>query len=268
MEYKLSMSGKSFILFIDSGIGGLSIAKHLLAKKNEINLIYYADVINFPYGNKEENEIGRILLDIYNCLKKKFDIPLIVIACNTASVSALRFLRENIDIPVIGTVPAVKLAAKMTENGHIGVIATETTVKLEYLSNLIRDFAHDKQVTVQAAPGMADAAENDLDQSGILEILEKELTVFKKNDVDTLVLGCTHYSFLFDHIDRFFNHKIKIVDSREGVANRILYLMPENVLDNNSERHLIVSDPRKVPIYENLNMKLKIFTSINKELCP
>ncbi len=259
------MSNKNYILFIDSGIGGLSILKYFVDLEKDVNIIYFADTLNYPYGKKDEQTLGNILLNIYNSLKNEFDISLIVIACNTASVSALSFLRSKISIPVIGTVPAIKPAAQITKNNRIGIIATETTVKLDYIQNLIKEFAKNKEVFIKASPKLVDAAENFYQTEKIEEILKEELSFFLEKDIDTLVLGCTHYSFLIEDINNFFNNKVKILDSREGVSKRIIQLLPEEVRDKNSKKLLFISHPsievRKK--YQRFNEILQIFDTID-----
>ena len=128
---------REYILFVDSGMGGLSIVKALQEKAHNYNYLYYADVEHFPYGKKTSEEIVQYILDIYNSLSRRYAISLMVIACNTASVTALSILREQVRIPIIGTVPAIKKAAELFPTEKIGVIATETTVKNGYLAQLI-----------------------------------------------------------------------------------------------------------------------------------
>lgn len=258
------MVGKNYILFIDSGIGGLSILKYFLDMERNVNVIYFADTLNYPYGEKDEKIIGNILVNIYNSLKNEFNISLIVIACNTASVSALDFLRSHVLIPIIGTVPAIKPASQITKNNKIGLIATETTVRLNYIQNLIKEFAKNKEVFIKASSKLVDAAENFYSTEKIQQILEKELSFFLEKDIDTLVLGCTHYSFLIEDIDIFFDHKVKILDSREGVSKRIFQLLPDNLKIITSEKILFLSNPdikiRKK--YEKFNEILQIFSLI------
>lgn len=254
-----------YVLVIDSGIGGLSIVKHFLGKRADVNLLYYPDLRNFPYGDKDEESIGGFLLNIYRELSRLYRIELVVIACNTASVSALHFLRKHVTIPVIGTVPAVKLAAKLSEKGRIGVIATETTVRLDYLAGLVRQFAADKEVIVRAAGSLVKAAENFYSGARLEEVFSAELSPFKSSGIDTLVLGCTHYSFLAEEIEEYFEGRVRIVDSREGVANRMLHLLPAQVCSNESKRILILNDSCELERYITFNKKLKIFDTIIEE---
>ena len=208
------------------------------------------------------------MLDIYSYVAKSYKIILIVIACNTASVSALNYLRERIDIPIVGTVPAVKVASEKTQNSNIGIIATETTVRLQYLSNLISQFAKDKNVFVRPSKKLVDAVENNYPKDQIREIVRNEMSYFKENNIDTLVLGCTHYSFLYEEIDDFFEKRVVIVDSKEGVSKRIASILNNNKKCSDDthkpETKLILSrgDSETLTKYDRFVSQLKIFDTI------
>ena len=258
------MSSKEYILFIDSGIGGLSILKEFLNKKPNTNIIYYADTFNFPYGLKEEDELGTILYNIYISLYEDYKISLIVIACNTASVSALDYLRGRVTIPIIGTVPAVKLAASITKNNNIGIIATETTIRLNYIDKLVKEFASNKKIFLKSSAKLVEAAENFYSTEEIKKIVEEELSLFKKQDIDCLVLGCTHYSFLFEEINDFFEQKVHIIDSREGVSKRIIQLMSQDVLSEHPDKILLLSSSDKdiIKKYKRFNEIIGLFDNL------
>ncbi len=259
------MNNNRFVLFFDSGIGGLTIVKRFLEIKKNVNIIYYADTINFPYGDKDEAFIGNILHNVYLNLVKEYNIELIVIVCNTASVAALQYLREKIkNIQIIGTVPAVKPAAEMTVNNKIGIIATEATVRLQYLNNLVKKYAEDKKVIIKASGKLVDAIENFYEDKKIKKTIKDELSVFKHENIDVLVLGCTHYSFLKDQITDFFENKVKVIDSIEGLTNRIMELLPKNMETDNVDKILFLSkgsDGNKEK-YETFNDKFNIFNRI------
>ncbi len=252
----------SYILFIDSGIGGISILDRLLEKRSDLNVIFYADAEHFPYGGKDEVTIGSYLYNIYEEMKVRFKIELIVIACNTASVSALDYLRSRVTIPIVGTVPAVKVASEMSKTGKIGIIATETTVKLNYLGNLIKKFASDKEVIIKAAPGLVSAVEGFYGEVQLDGVVVDELSSFLDVGIDCFVLGCTHYSFVKDKINDFFGGRVNVIDSCDGVSNRVLSLLPSGVINSEPEKILFVSDKSVKPRYEELNKKMKIFKTI------
>jgi glutamate racemase len=258
---------EEYILFLDSGMGGLSILNHFYNVKKYANYIYYADTYNFPYGKKDELTIGKILYNIFLNINSAYKISLITIVCNTASVSALKYLRERIDVPIIGTVPAIKPASQITKNNRIGILATETTAKTDYLNNLVNQFAHDKEVFIQASAQLADAVEFGYSENKIKSILKNDLKVFKDNDIDTLVLGCTHYSFLTKYFNEYFSNKVNLLDSKEGVTKRILSFLPKlNISDSN--KHILYLSKSDSGIYErycNFNKNYKLFDSIKCE---
>lgn len=257
---------KEFILFIDSGIGGLSILKYFLSLKENANIIYFADNYNFPYGAKSEDDIADILLNIYSALKDEFHISLIVIACNTASVNAIDILRSAEGVPqIVGTVPAIKTAASLTKNNKIGVIATESTIKQNYIQNLIAKFAKNKEVFLKSSHKLVEAAENFYPTDIVKNIVAEELSYFKEVGIDSLVLGCTHYSFLFEEIEEFFGKNVKIIDSREGVAKRISSVAPGSVFSDNPDKILFLSkkDKETLKKYSKFNEILNIFHLID-----
>ncbi len=253
-----------FILFIDSGIGGISILKSFLEKQNNSSILYFADTENFPYGNREQTEIAEILVDIYRRMSSKYDIGLITVACNTASVSALDQIRKVVKIPVVGTVPAIKKASESTKNNKIGVIATNSTVKQRYIYDLIDKFARDKEVFIHPCPELVNAVELDYNKQQIIESINKELSFFNDKDIDSLVLGCTHYSFLIKEINEYFIGKVRIIDSSEGVSNRIISLIDSSFLSYTNEKYCIISSniTNCLSKYERLNNRLNIFDKI------
>lgn len=257
---------REFILFIDSGIGGLSILKYFLSLRQNANIIYFADNYNFPYGAKSEDDIADILLSIYSALKDEFRISLIVIACNTASVNAIDILRSADEVPqIVGTVPAIKTAASLTKNNKIGVVATESTIKQNYIQNLITKFAKNKEVFLKSSHKLVEAAENFYPTDTVKKIVAEELSYFKEAGIDSLVLGCTHYSFLFEEIEDFFGSNVKIIDSREGVAKRINSVAPASVFSDNPEKILFLSkiDKETLKKYTKFNEILNIFRLID-----
>lgn len=235
------MNQEKHMLFMDSGIGGISILNHFLSIKSKCNIIYYADTINYPYGLRDENEIGEILYNIYLNLSFEYSIPLINIVCNTASVSALKLLRERVNIPVVGTVPAVKPASLITKKNRIGIIATPATVKLNYLPDLINRHAKDIEVFIKGSQDLVNIVEGNYSKPERDNIMNEELSFFNDKDIDVLVLGCTHYFFLKKEINDYFKNKVTILDSVEGVSNRIIDLMKNIECSFNKDRILILS---------------------------
>lgn len=219
--------------FIDSGVGGLPylewIQKHL---PNE-NLVYVADNALFPYGEHSHDEIRESLNSMVSRLVERYNPKIIVVACNTASVIGLDFLREQYDVPFVGVVPAVKPAAAVSKSGHIGVLATARTAEDPYTFNLIRDFAGEKQVYPKAGGDIVRFVEEDLfsaDSNAREKVLGNTVSFFKERNVDTLVLGCTHFIYIADDIKRLWGDDVTLVDSREGVGNQTIRVLIEQDL--------------------------------------
>ncbi|MCP4164121.1 MAG: glutamate racemase, partial [Deltaproteobacteria bacterium] len=227
------MSKNAPIAFIDSGVGGLPYLKWVREKLHNETFYYLADTGNFPYGEKTPDEIVSIVLNAVKYLEDKGKPKLLVIACNTASVTALDAVRAAVQIPVVGVVPAVKPAAERSRNKRIGVLATERTVKGAYLEDLVNNFASSCFVKKIAGSGIVRFIENDYfssDQSRKNEILEAAIKQFKKSEVDTVVLGCTHFIFIEELLTNSLGPEIEVIDSREGVGNQIISILRKKCL--------------------------------------
>ena len=219
------------ITFFDSGIGGIPYLIHLKNIKPYFNYVYVADNANFPYGIKPGEVIKEIVLSSIGRLIEKTIPDVIVIACNTATVVTLPYLREKFDVPFVGVVPAVKPAASMSENKRIGLFATNKTVSDSYTDNLISQFAGNCEVYKYADSNIVSFIENKMfesDEKEILEFLKPAANYFIEKDVDHVVLGCTHFLFINDMLENLFPEKIKTIDSREGVSRQILQVLKEN----------------------------------------
>lgn len=255
-----------YILFIDSGLGGMSVMDALIKKKCSYPIAFYADAKHFPYGEKSVNEIAGFLNDIYEFAVSKFVVKMIVIACNTASISAIDKLREVVDVPVVGTVPAIKTATTLTRNGNIGVIATSTSVKQNYLYELANKFAVGANVYICGTEHLAAAVEEECSGDDLQRLLSKELDFFKDKNIDTLVLGCTHYTFLKDALNEFFHGSVRIIDSCDGVTRRILSLLPQR---SDSAAHggnrLYLNDAKRAEQYKHWSMRYNWFRDIYVE---
>lgn len=204
---------------LDSGIGGFSIyssARELLPKED---IIYVADKKYFPYGEKSEDVIRERVNALVAFLKDE-GATVIVVACNTASVIALEYVRKkHPDIPIIGTVPAIKSATEKTRNGNMGVLCTPGTAKSTYQKDLIKKYAIGKNMYVQVFPGLVEAIEeNNIDKID----LAKLFGALNKKNIDTLVLGCTHFPLIKKEIaDVLSDAQISILDSGEAIARQV-----------------------------------------------
>lgn len=220
------MSGS--IAVLDSGIGGVPYVSAARRRLPEHAFLYVADTANFPYGRKPPREIRRVVRDLVERLTSRFELEAVVLACNTASVVALQHLREHFTIPIVGVVPAVKPAAAESRSQRIGVLATPRTVEDSYLSALIHRFAGDADVVVQAAPELVDFVERRLytadaeeRQATVREALGGLLTA----EVDSIVLGCTHFVHLREDIERIVGPETQVLDSVEGVSRQLVRVL-------------------------------------------
>lgn len=232
------MSNNAPIAFIDSGVGGLPYLQWIKEKLPNENFHYLADSKNFPYGEKTQEEIVELVLDAVKKLQQVGDPKLLVIACNTASVTALDLVRNMVNIPVVGVVPAVKPAAELSGNKRIGVLATERTVKGLYLEGLIQDFASACHVEKLAGSGIVRFVENDFfdtNDSSKFNIIKNAVKQFKEANVDTVVLGCTHFIYFSDLLQKYMGDHIKIIDSRNGVGRQIIHILKEKKILSGSK---------------------------------
>ncbi|WP_053228165.1 glutamate racemase [Spirochaeta cellobiosiphila] len=222
------------VVIIDSGVGGLPYLKDIRKSLPLENYIYVADTAHFPYGDKSEEELNQVVLDLVTHVTQKWNPKLLLVACNTASVSSLKVLRDHFSYPIVGVVPAVKPAAKQSKN-RIGVLATKATVKASYVDRLIVDFASDKEVIKVGAGDIVKAVEQRyLNEVKVLEnVVYESLRPFTNSGIDTLVLGCTHFLHVKDLISDSLGSSVKVIDSCEGVTKQVhCVLNKERKLNN------------------------------------
>ena len=224
------MSSQSCVVFVDSGKGGLPYFMDYHTHDRSRTLIYIADNAAFPYGTKDSVELCHSLLQTIRRIIERFDPMLIVLACNTASVTALKWLRRRISTPLVGVVPAVKPASAQTTVGKIGLLVTERTAVGDYLHDLIGQFAADRVVITVVANDIVTYVEDNavsltVDSSPAIDaLIDKALAEFAQFDVDTLVLGCTHFVYIVDLLRKKIDRPMAVIDSRAGVVSRIRQL--------------------------------------------
>lgn len=219
-------------VFLDSGIGGIPYLNYLLKLAPEASALYVADSKHFPYGEKTQSEVISFTLKIVNNILKNIKPEIIILACNTMTVSALKELRSSFNFPFVGTVPAIKPANLVTKNNRIGLISTERTAKDIYTQRLIDEFLPNSTVFVRGEAELVDKIENGLwyesEEKQLIEI-KSIISFFEKKNCDTLILGCTHFLHLqevFIKAGKECKNPITIVDSLEGVVNHTLALSP------------------------------------------
>ena len=219
------------LLFFDSGVGGLSVLGPTLKLLPHAPVVYAADSAGFPYGKRSEAEIASRVPALLGRLVERFHPRLAVIACNTASTIALDHVRSALDLPVVGTVPAIKPAAEMSKTRVIGVLGTEATVRQPYVDDLAARFAADCAIVRHGSPELVELAEAKLGAEPVSldAVRAAARPMFDApggERIDTVVLACTHFPLLEDELRATFPG-IAYVDGGPGIARRIAYLTRE-----------------------------------------
>lgn len=205
----------------DSGVGGLSVLRHIRAELPALDLLYVADSANAPYGARPAQWIQARSLELAEFLLGQ-GVQALVIACNTATAAAAAALRERYDIPIIGMEPAVKPAVAATRSGVVGVLATSGTLRSARFAALLDNHCQDVQVVTQAAHGLVECVERgELDTPATRTLLWRYLEPLLKAGADTIVLGCTHYPFLLDPIRALVGEQVAIIDTGAAVARQL-----------------------------------------------
>jgi glutamate racemase len=215
----------------DSGIGGLTVASALRQILPAENIFYIGDTARVPYGGKSPATVERYSVEIAGLLLAE-RAKMIVVACNTASALAVPHLQEMLKVPVVGVIePGARAAVEATRNGHVGVIGTRATIYSRAYERAIHALNPDIQVTSAACPMLVPAIEEGwLDDPITDSIIERYLEKLVRADIDTLVLGCTHYPLLVDALRKFLGRKIKLVDSAQNCALAVKDLLADKFL--------------------------------------
>lgn len=213
------------ILFFDSGVGGLSVVEAARALLPDAPFVYAADSAGFPYGTKSEGEIAARVPALLGRLVERCRPRLIVIACNTASTIALAHVRSALDVPVVGTVPAIKPAALLSKTRVIGVLGTDATVRQPYVDRLSAEFASDCTVLRHGSARLVELAEAKLRGERIApeDVVATVAPLAEYGRLDTVVLACTHFPLLRGELTACLPG-ITLVDSGAGIARRIVHL--------------------------------------------
>ena len=230
MTEKINIPTSSPIGIFDSGIGGLSIWKEIQKILPNESIIYLADSINTPYGEKSNEEI--IDFSVKNTeLLLKMGCKIIVVACNTATTNAITFLRKKYNIEFIGIEPATKPAALTTQTGKIGVLATKGTLKSDLFISTSDPFRKELEIIETEGKNLVKLIEKG-DINDTKDLLEQYLKPMVEKGVDNIVLGCTHYPFLIPVIKKIIPDTIKIIDSGEAVAKQTKRILENKNLIN------------------------------------
>ncbi|GHO94337.1 glutamate racemase [Reticulibacter mediterranei] len=215
----------------DSGAGGLTILSALRQELPQEDYIYFGDTEHCPYGKRTETDITALTVDACRLLVEQ-GVKLIVVACNTASQAALQAVRATFSLPIVGVVPAVKPAARMTKNGRIGIAATDQAARSAYLRQLIADFAGDIQAYTAGCSALVTLVERgELAGPAVEQTLRTVLAPLTDQDIDVLVLGCTHFPAMRAAIEHVVGERVQVIDSAAAIARRThSILLAENVL--------------------------------------
>ncbi len=217
----------------DSGVGGLTVVKELIRQLPGENIVYFGDTARVPYGTKSKDTIIKFSVENVKFLLK-FDVKLIVVACNTASSIALSSLMFHFKIPIVGVIrPGAKEAVRLTKNKRIGVIGTKTTIQSESYEDEIKRYDKSIKVISQSCPLFVPLAEEGLIRDSVTkEMALRYLEPLKKAKVDTLILGCTHYPLLKYIIKDVMGSGVNLVDSAHQTAKEVRGLILEKGLVN------------------------------------
>ncbi len=212
--------------FLDSGTGGIPYMKELKGKLPSVRCVYLGDTAHFPYGQKSAAEVTECAASSIRKIITLWNPRVLIIACNTISVTALDDLRSIFpELPIVGTVPAIRLAARKSKNRKIGLLATNATVRHPYCERLVKDYASDCQVFNRGDPDLISFIEHSLftaSKEDRLAAVQPSVDYFLSNGCDTIILGCTHFTHMAKDIAEVAGNSVMIVDSREGVANQAI----------------------------------------------
>ena len=224
---------RSAIGIFDSGIGGLTVAREVMRLLPNENIVYFGDTARVPYGSKSKDTIIRYSRQIIRFLQTK-DVKAIVIACNTASALALDVVSKEVDIPVIGVViPGARAAVEATDTKKVGVVATEATINSEIYTDVIQSTDYNICVRGKACPLFVPIVEEGFAKHKIAEdVIDYYLSEIKHSDVDTLILGCTHYPLLRTKIREYLGDKIHLVNPAYETAWDLKRLLEDNNIRN------------------------------------
>ena len=229
----------------DSGIGGLTVLKELLAHLPGESYVYFGDTARVPYGTKSAETVLRFSRENVRLLLDR-GVKMIVIACNTASAEALPLIRSEFDVPIVGVIaPGVRAAIAATQTGHIGVIGTAGTVRSGAYQQGILQLKPDADVVARACPLFVPLAEEGWTQGDIARaVASKDLSVYDGVGIDALVLGCTHYPLLKDVIGQVMGPEVTLVDSAVETAIEVERVLDEHGISGGGggEFHVVLSD--------------------------
>ena len=217
----------------DSGVGGLTVAREIMRQIPDERIVYFGDTARVPYGSKSQQTIIRFSRQICRFLLTK-KVKAIVVACNTASALALETIRPELPVPVIGVIiPGAKVAAEVTRNNKVGVIATESTIESQVYTKVIHENKSQIQVLTKACPLFCPLVEEGWTKDPItIEVANRYLEPLLESGIDTLIMGCTHYPLLRSTLRGIMGDKVTLVNPAYETARELKDLLEENGIAN------------------------------------
>ena len=219
----------------DSGVGGISVLRALRQQIPDESVLYFGDQRHIPYGPRAMEQIRQFSEAITRFLLEQ-GAKIIVVACNTASAAALQYLREIFpEVPFVGMEPAVKPAAEHTHTGKVGVLATPATFQGALYASVVERFANGVELFQDTCPGLVQQIEQgNLEGPEARRILEAALQPMLEKDIDTVVLGCTHYPFVIPLIQEIVGENVRVIDPAPAVARQTGRLLEARAMRNGS----------------------------------
>jgi glutamate racemase len=228
------MTAPQPLLVFDSGVGGLSVLREIRKLLPNAPIVYAADSAGYPYGTRSPAEIAARVPALLGRLAERYDPAAIIIACNTASTIALDAVRAALDLPIVGTVPAIKPAAALSKTRVIGVLGTDATIVQPYVDRLAAEFAADCTVIRHGSAELVDLAEAKLrgeaaEPAALTRILDGLLAQPGGERIDTIVLACTHFPLVEAELAAAAPRPLAFVNGNQGIARRVAWLMRDHV---------------------------------------
>lgn len=233
----------------DSGIGGLTVVRALSERARGVPLVYFGDTARVPYGGKSDDTVARLSLECIHFLSR-FDPALLVVACNTASAVALPRLVRSVEVPVVGMIDSgVRAALAATKNGRIGVIGTAATIRSRGYETLLRAARADLDIVAAPCPLLVPLVEEGwIDHPVTRQVVLEYLAPLLARDIDTLILGCTHYPLLKSVMAAVAGPGVTLIDSGEAAAALVVERWPELTTDTGGpapQRFFVSDDPAR-----------------------
>ena len=252
-----SMTKQDYIAVFDSGVGGISVLRHLRRWMPGERYVYFGDSANAPYGSRPTEEVRDLTLAAAEKLITEYPVKALVLACNTATAAAVKEMREIYpERIIIGIEPALKVAADHFPGGRVGVMATEVTLREEKFDSLLHRFDENCSVAKIPAPGLVELIEQGRAGAPETEELLRRILTPYIGKLDALVLGCTHYPFAAGAISRVLGSGVTLLDGGEGTARETRRRLEAVDLLENGEGEVVITNSRDDPEMIRLSYQL------------